>query len=106
MTNHLLDGIHLEPDDRRHFVAWSQAKPAESGYWNGLWDWYRDGGIEHAAKYLATLDVSGFDPNKPPPKTAAWRQIVAAGQSPESGELADVLAWISTARIPPNARVA
>jgi bifunctional DNA primase/polymerase-like protein/primase-like protein len=27
-SNHLTDGIYLPPDDRRHYVAWSECKPA------------------------------------------------------------------------------
>ena len=29
------------------------------------------GGFEHVAAYLGELDISGFDPKAPPPKTPA-----------------------------------
>ena len=43
------------------------------------------------AAYLAALDILDFDPKAPPPKTAAWRDIVDANRAPEEAELADVL---------------
>ena len=92
-TNHKLDGIYFPADDRRHFVAWSSLTPAdfEPGYWRDIYGWYNNGGIEHVVAYLATLDLSGFDPKAPPPKTPAFWEIVAANQAPEDAELADAL---------------
>ena len=92
-TNHKTDGIYLPPDDRRHFVAWSDLTKEEfaPAYWNGLWNWYTNGGNSHVAAYLAKLDLSGFDPKAPPPKTAAFWDIVDANRAPEDAELADLL---------------
>jgi hypothetical protein len=92
-TNHKTDGIYLPADDRRHFVAWSDLSKEDftPAYWNGLWSWYEAGGGAHIAAYLATLDISEFDPKAPPPKTAAFWAIVDANQAPEDAELADVL---------------
>jgi hypothetical protein len=92
-TNHKLDGIYLPADDRRHFVAWSDLTKAnfEKSYWNELDKWYDDGGIRHVTAYLANLDLSGFDPKAPPPKTEAFWAIVNANHAPEDSELADVL---------------
>jgi hypothetical protein len=94
-TNHKTDGIYLPADDRRHYVAWSQRTKDEftPDYWNRLWSWYAAGGFGHVAAYLAELDLdlTGFDPKAPPPKTAAYWDIVAAGNAPEDAELADVL---------------
>jgi len=56
-----------------------------------LWGWYGAGGIGHVAAYLSELDVSGFDPKAPPPKTPAFWDIVLANNSPEDAELADLL---------------
>src|SRR5690606_14429731 len=66
-TNHKTDGIYLPADDRRHFVAWSDLTKEDfpADYWSRLWRWYGNGGIEHVAAYLATLDLSGFDPKAP-----------------------------------------
>jgi len=67
-TNHLTDGIYLPPDDRRHYVAWSEVTKDDfdSAYWASLWRWYREGGIAHVCAYLRTLDLSDFDAKAPP----------------------------------------
>src|SRR5258707_4746970 len=92
-SNHKTDGIYLPADDRRHFVAWSDLSKEDftPAYWNGLWSWYAQGGDCHVAAYLASLDLSTFDPKAPPPKTTAFWAIVDASQAPEDAELADVL---------------
>lgn len=92
-TNHKSDGIYLPADDRRHFVAWSDVDRAEfdEGYWRRLWQWYQSRGIENVGAYLRELDLSGFDPKAPPPKTEAFWHIVNAARSPEESELADIL---------------
>jgi hypothetical protein len=92
-TNYKGDGIYLPADDRRHYVAWSTlTKEAfADDYWRELYGWYAEGGLANVAAYLAKLDLTGFDPKAPPPKTAAFWDIVDANRSPEDAELADVL---------------
>jgi Family of unknown function (DUF5906) len=92
-TNHKTDGIYLPEDDRRHYVAWSNWTKEQFAdeYWNELWDWYAAGGFGHVAAYLTELDLAQFDAKAPPPKTAAFWDIVAAGTAPEDAELLDVL---------------
>ena len=92
-TNHKTDGIFLPADDRRHFVAWSdEAKEKFTAtYWKNLYEWYHDGGVTHVAAYLAQLDLRNFDAKAPPPKTAAFYDIVDANRAPEDAELADAL---------------
>jgi Family of unknown function (DUF5906) len=92
-TNHKTDGIYLPEDDRRHYVAWSDVQKEDfpSGYWVELWDWYAGGGFGHVAAHLAKLDLSAFDAKAPPPKTAAFWEIVAVNQAPEDAQLADLL---------------
>lgn len=92
-TNHV-DGIYLPPDDRRHFVAWSELSKEDfpPNYWRDLYDWYqREGGIGHVATYLRELDLADFDPKAPPPKTPAFWRVVDAGRAPEDAELEDAL---------------
>jgi hypothetical protein len=92
-TNYKADGIYLPADDRRHYVAWSDLRKEDFGpnYWKNLWGWYENGGYEHVAAYLSELDISSFDPKAPPPKTAAFWDIVDANRAPEDAELADLL---------------
>jgi Family of unknown function (DUF5906) len=92
-TNHKSDGIYLPSDDRRHYVAWSDLTKENftQDYWSRIWSWYADGGYCHVAAYLAQFDLSSFDAKAPPPKTAAFWDIVDANRAPEDAELADVL---------------
>jgi hypothetical protein len=92
-TNYKSNGIYLPADDRRHYVAFSDLtkKDFVDNYWKTIWGWYAKGGNRHVAAYLAELDLSGFDPKAPPPKTAAFWAIVDANRAPEDAELADVL---------------
>jgi hypothetical protein len=100
-TNYKTNGIYLPADDRRHFVAWSQARKEDfdEAYWNRLWRWYEAGGFGHVAAYLRTLDVSDFNPKAPPAKTPAFWEIVNANHAPE-----EVANHIATARYRDKAR--
>jgi hypothetical protein len=92
-TNHKADGVYLPADDRRHFVAWSglTKDDFDEAYWNTIWKWYDNGGDSHVAAHLAQLDISGFNPKAPPPKTPAFWDIVDANRASEDAELADAL---------------
>jgi hypothetical protein len=93
LTNYRTEGQHLPAEDRRNYVAWSNAKKEdfEREYWNALWGFYENGGFGHVAAYLQTRDISGFDPKAPPPKTEAFWAIVHANHPAENAELADLL---------------
>lgn len=92
-SNHRTDGLYLPAGDRRHYVAWSEIAVTDfvDGYWNKLWGWYEDGGTDHVVALLRSYDLTGFDPNAPPPKTEAFWDIVAANRPTEAAEFADVL---------------
>jgi hypothetical protein len=92
-TNNKINGIFLPPDDRRHFVAWSELDRDDftPQYWNELWRWYEGGGLHNVATYLSELDISGFDAKAPPPKTQAFWDIVDSNRAPEDAPLADIL---------------
>lgn len=100
-TNYKTNGIYLPAEDRRHYVAWSSLKKENfnEAYWEKIWKWYEDGGYGHVAAYLATLDISDFNPKAAPPKTAAFWAIVDANRSPEDSELADAIDRLGTERI-------
>jgi hypothetical protein len=92
-TNNKVNGIFLPAGDRRHYVVWSILKKEnfEDDYWTKMYRWYAEGGDRHVAAYLAKLDLTGFDPKAPPPKTPAFWDIVNANRTSEDAELADVI---------------
>jgi Family of unknown function (DUF5906) len=92
-TNHKTDGIYLPPDDRRHYVAWSDLSQSDfkPEYWRGIHRWYAKGGNEHVAEYLGSIDLSNFDAKAPPKKTQAFFEIVDASRAPEDAEMADAI---------------
>jgi hypothetical protein len=92
-SNHLTDGLYLPPDDARLYVAWSSLTEDDFNpdYFKKIWAWLDGGGDCHVAAYLATLDISGFDPKATPPKTPAFWSIVNANRTSEETELEDVL---------------
>ncbi len=108
-SNHKVGGLYLPADDERHYVAWSSRtrekladdyfadtkERLEGGaneYFNRLHTWLSNGGTDAVAAYLRFVaDLSTFDPKANPPKTDAWREIVAANMAPEDAEWFDVL---------------
>lgn len=92
-TTNYKDSVYLPADDRRNYVVWSYSKKEDfnDNYWNEMWSWYYSGGFGHVAAYLATLDVSAFDPKALPPKTPIFYEIVNLNRAPEDAELADVI---------------
>ena len=90
-TNFKLRGLYIPADDARIYFAWSKRTRAdwgmpedklEAAYFKPLQRWYENGGYEAVAHYLRTLDLTkaDFSPTAPPPKTEAWREVVAAGR--------------------------
>jgi hypothetical protein len=92
-TNHKVGGIFLPADDRRHFVAWTNVERADFGedYFAKYWDWLNTGGADAVAAHLKALDLKGFNPKAPPPKTQAFWEMVNAMRSEEESEMADVI---------------
>ena len=101
-TNHKIRGLFLPPDDARHYVAWSYRTWDDWGdatqdelvekYHAPLFKWFdEEGGNERVAHYLRNLDLSKFNPKAPPPKTAAWHEIVNARRDPDVGGLERIL---------------
>ena len=92
-SNYKTSGIYLPPDDRRHFVAWSESTKDEfdAEYWPRYWDWLAGGGAENVVAYLRGLDLSSFDPKAPPPKTEAWHCIVHSNIAPEDADISELI---------------
>ena len=93
ITTNYVDGVFLPADDRRHYVAWTEKTKEDftEEYWTRLYSWYEAVGYRHVAAYLAQLDISDFNAKAPPPKTAAFWNVVDLGRAPEDAELADAL---------------
>lgn len=92
-TNHREDGMYLDPDDRRHYVASSDRDRSEFSdtYWRELHEWYENGGTGHVAAYLNAHDLTGFNPKAPPQQTDAFFSIVYANRAPQDAPLCDAL---------------
>lgn len=91
-TNHLVGGLYLPREDRRHYVAWGTCtKEQMQPYCAALWAWYKQGGLANVVAYLRAVDISDFDPKAPPMQTSAWQKMAGAGASPEAGDLLDAL---------------
>jgi hypothetical protein len=92
-TTNYRSGLYLQADDRRHYVAFSEAKKGHlsADYFKTLYDWYAAGGIGHVLAYLHALDLSAFNPKGEPRKTDAFWAMVHAGEEPESNELQDAI---------------
>ncbi|MCO5131198.1 MAG: bifunctional DNA primase/polymerase [Xanthobacteraceae bacterium] len=105
LTSNHADALFLDREDRRHFVCISDRRKDEfpNGYFERLYRWFDAGGNEAVAYYLAHYDLTAFDAKAPPPKTAGWHAVVAAGLAPESGDLTDAIADLGT---PPAVTIA
>jgi Family of unknown function (DUF5906) len=97
-SNNKLSGLYIDPDDRRHYVAWSAAEKESPAYFESLWNWMLEGGGKQAVLgYLQRYNLAGWDPKAPPTKTEAWYQMVAAHANPEESALGDALEGIMLA---------
>jgi hypothetical protein len=93
-SNYKTEGLYLPADDRRHYVAWSDLTQADfdGAYFDAMYRWYeQEGGFGHVASFLATHDLSSFNPKAPPPKTPAFWEIVGANRPIEESEIMDAL---------------
>ena len=73
-SNYRTGGIYLPPEDRRHYVAWSECilEDFADDYFPKLHRWYEEEGNRNVAAYLRQLDISAFDPKTPPKQTQAF----------------------------------
>jgi hypothetical protein len=95
LTNHRTDGLYLPPDDRRHYVAWSNLSAGQTGltsdYFVELNRWFEAEGNSHVYACLKARDLSAFNPKAPPEKTEMFQIIVGSSQSPETPGLLDLI---------------
>ena len=89
-TNNYL-ALFIEPGDRRMMImesflkqGWQLAADEGDTYFKRLFAWIvAEGGWQHVAAFLRARDVSNFEAQNAPPKTVAWRAVVASAQAPD-----------------------
>lgn len=106
-TNHAIDGLYIDPEDRRHYCAWSDAKKMTEEESSEIWRWYDAGGMDYVANYLSTFDLNaeGWNRGAPPFRTAWWHQLVDGGRPAEDERFKDAIEklgkpeWITLPKI-------
>ena len=83
--------ISLASQDRRWFCVWSNAPRMDSNRAKKIWEWYRSGGFVAIAKWLASRDVSKFNPSAPPMWTEFKANLVEHGMSMAESYLVEML---------------
>jgi hypothetical protein len=86
--------MYIPPEDRRMFIMHShlpqkwheQEKDPE--YFTRLFDWFYSGGCEAVAAWLATRDLSHFNPKAQVTRTSGWGAVAASWGEPE-----DAICW-------------
>jgi uncharacterized protein DUF5906 len=93
VTTNYRDAFYLRPDDRRHYVAFSERRGEEfsAEFWNEFWAWHETGGFAHVAALLYQHDLSNFDPKTEPRKTEAFWNMVEADRGTAYSDLADAI---------------
>lgn len=83
--------ISIESTDRRWFCTWSDAPRMNPDDARVLWAWYKSGGFEKIAQWLATRDVSAFNPSAAPMMTEFKLSMIENGRSGAEEYLVDLL---------------
>ena len=73
--------ISISSGDRRWFCIWSAAGRMPADEAQAMWTWYRAGGFETIARWLADRDVSKFNPSAPPMWTEFKENLIENGMS-------------------------
>lgn len=86
--------LDIKDGNRRYMGAWSDVVMRDpitmqmlqewEKYWEDMWTWFDDdGGWEHCVDYLITeVDLSDFNPSRPPPVTDWMYDMMQIGKSP------------------------
>lgn len=91
MTTNSQLPLRVSGVSRRFYAVWSDLNtrddrdemlPQWLSYWDGLWKWMNDGGLEICIHHLRNnVDLSDFKPMQAPPMTDFLRQIREASKS-------------------------
>jgi hypothetical protein len=79
MFSNYEDAVPLEDTDRRYWVhECCLESPRDRAYYDALYAFYDNGGVEKIAGWLLARNVAGrFDPNESPPMTDAKRKMTS-----------------------------
>lgn len=88
MTTNDRLSLYIPPEDRRIMMLHTEVRSgwhldADPGYYKRLFDWMLNGGCAAVAAYLATRDISEYQPQGEVPKTEAWHEIAQRWEAPE-----------------------
>jgi hypothetical protein len=83
--------IQLESQDRRWFCVWSHAPRMCPDKAQTMWAWFKSGGYEAIASWLALRDVSKFNPSAAPMMTEFKLNLVEQGMSSAESYLVDLM---------------
>ena len=70
------DAVAIDPDDRRWLVWESQATARDADYYTALGAWISASGDAIFLNFLLARDISAFNPNAAPPRTAGRTALV------------------------------
>lgn len=84
--------IAIPSDDRRWFCVWAEAGRLPETEAVALWNWYQHrNGFAIVAGWLATRDVSAFNPSAAPPMTEAKAIMIDQGRSTAESYLVELM---------------
>ncbi len=81
--------IYLEDDDRRVFIVKSPAEPKEKGYYQHIFGEVLKAEAAAFKHWLASRDVTDFEPMERPPLTDAKTEVIRESRPPLAREIAE-----------------
>jgi len=76
------DALAVSRTDRRYFVSWNDDPPQDKAFYDRIWSWYRQGGMELVGAWLMQRDVSRFNAHGRAPITEALKEMGKAARPP------------------------
>jgi len=83
--------ISLDSQDRRWFAIWSHAPRMSPEAAQALWKWYQSGGFAAIGAWMASRDVSAFNPSAAPAMTEFKYNLIEQGMSTAESYLVDLM---------------
>jgi len=83
--------ISLASQDRRWFAIWSHAPRMSPEAAQALWKWYQSGGFAAIGAWMASRDVSAFNPSAAPAMTEFKYNLIEQGMSTAESYLVDLM---------------